>query len=686
MDSTRDVLFGVLAAQAGLISADQLAEACRDWYRGGDSSLADLLAHRGWIGPEERAHVDSLIESSLLGSDGSTNPTMVLTPSGLGAAAPLAEPRPVAARKDAAARLAGAHDNGRYSLTSVHAFGGIGRVWRARDQHVGRDVALKELRPDQATPSAATRFLREARITGQLEHPGVVPVYEIGRRAETNQPFYTMRLIQGRTLTEAAEAFHQKRQSGQPEPLGLVGLLSAFVTVCNTLAYAHSRKFIHRDLKGENIIIGDFGEVVVLDWGLAKSIAPGEADDEAAPLGPLGDVTAAADQTVQGQVVGTPAYMAPEQAAGRLDQIGPCTDIYGLGAILYEILTGEPPFAGSSTMEVIRQAQQGRIVPPHERWAEVPPGLEAICQKALAREPANRYASAAELAAEVQGWQEKERCKAEEELRRSRERFDLAVRGSQDGLWDWDLVTNEVYYSPRWKSIIGYEDHEIAHRIEEWDVRLHPDEREQVLAANYAHIHGTTPHYEYEYRLRHKDGTYRWILARGVALRDANGKAYRMAGSHVDVTERRRIEEALRQSEQQHRAIFNMLQAGIVLLDADGTIRGCNPSAERVLNMSADAIVGRRFSELPLHTVHQDGTHFPLETHPAAVSLRTGEACTRTIMGVRRPDGRVCWLSASAQPLCAQGDCLPYAILATFEEVPERQQVAEPLKEKSPSM
>jgi PAS domain S-box-containing protein len=137
-----------------------------------------------------------------------------------------------------------------------------------------------------------------------------------------------------------------------------------------------------------------------------------------------------------------------------------------------------------------------------------------------------------------------ERKRAEDDLRRSRERFELAVLGSQDGLWDWDLETGEVYFSPRWKSMIGFEDHEFPHRIEAWAERLHPDERETVLAANHDHIDGNTSHYEHEYRLRHKDGSYRWILARGVALRDAEGKPYRMAGSHVDVTARKQAEIA----------------------------------------------------------------------------------------------------------------------------------------------
>src|SRR5262249_11137417 len=153
----------------------------------------------------------------------------------------------------------------------------------------------------------------------------------------------TMRFVKGRTLTEAAQDYHRRRREGQDQPLDLVTLLNAFVAVCNTVAYAHSRGILHRDLKGQNVILGDFGEVVVLDWGLAKRIDQPDAavqppvvlDEEA---GEGGELT----QTVA--IVGTPPYMAPEHAAGRLDLIDRRTDVYGLGAILYEVLTGQPPF------------------------------------------------------------------------------------------------------------------------------------------------------------------------------------------------------------------------------------------------------------------------------------------------------------------------------------------------------
>jgi PAS domain S-box-containing protein len=172
---------------------------------------------------------------------------------------------------------------------------------------------------------------------------------------------------------------------------------------------------------------------------------------------------------------------------------------------------------------------------------------QVVAQLHLQKQLAERTRQGAELARvnEVLQAEVEERRRVEQELRQTRERFELAVRGSQDGLWDWNLETNEVYYSPRWKGILGYEDHEIAGRLEEWSDRLHPDERDEVLAANYAHITGATPHYEREFRLRHKDGSYRWILSRGVALRDGRGRAYRMAGSHADITERKRAEEEL---------------------------------------------------------------------------------------------------------------------------------------------
>src|SRR5262249_7628569 len=154
--------------------------------------------------------------------------------------------------------------------------GGIGQVWLARDTELDREIALKELRPDRSsTAEAFRRFCQEARVTGQLDHPGVVPVYELatGEAGKgEGHPYYTMRFVRGRTLSEAVGDFHRKDAGAQGRRTGLFALVQAFVGVCNTVAFAHSKRVIHRDLKGSNIILGDFGEVVLLDWGLAKLV------------------------------------------------------------------------------------------------------------------------------------------------------------------------------------------------------------------------------------------------------------------------------------------------------------------------------------------------------------------------------------------------------------------------------
>jgi WD40 repeat protein/tRNA A-37 threonylcarbamoyl transferase component Bud32 len=300
----------------------------------------------------------------------------------------------------------------RYTAARLHAVGGIGQVWLAHDVEMDRAVALKELRPERAQdPAIAARFLREARITGRLQHPGIVPVYELvaGGPAPdggAEGPFYTMRFIEGRTLSDAAHAYHAKRAAGTAGPLDLAALLNAFVSACNTVAYAHSHGVIHRDLKGQNVVLGDFGEVMVLDWGFAKLVegrgSPSE-DPEESSLVPASS-EGSAEHTRAGDVLGTPAYMAPEQAAGQRDRIDARTDVFGLGAILYEILTGRPPYTGDNTREVLRLAREGEPSRPEAVCRGVPPALAAVCRRALARDPAARYASAAELGREVQQW------------------------------------------------------------------------------------------------------------------------------------------------------------------------------------------------------------------------------------------------------------------------------------------
>jgi serine/threonine-protein kinase len=409
METDRNLLFGVLALQIDAITRSQFIEGCSVWLTHRDAELADLLVERGWLSTADRAEVDRLVQRKLARhqgdataslADAAADPRFSLAAlpdeavqSALAASACAGEGRPGSTVAYAP------QDRHRYKLVHRHAAGGIGLVWLAYDAELARSVALKELRPErQGQPTVVERFLREARITGQLEHPGIVPVYELVRQAENGQPFYTMRFLKGRTLTTAIQSYHEKRATGTAGPLELRGLLTAFVAICNAVAYAHARGVIRRDLKPQNIILGDFGEVMVLDWGMAKLV---EHADDASQL-PVDLHDSGPGGTLHGQVLGTPAYMAPEQAEGRPERVDRASDVYGLGAILYEILAGQPPFSGSDTQAILDRVRHEPPVPPRLLAGRTPPAVESICLKALAKVPAQRFPSAKALAQEVE--------------------------------------------------------------------------------------------------------------------------------------------------------------------------------------------------------------------------------------------------------------------------------------------
>jgi serine/threonine protein kinase/tetratricopeptide (TPR) repeat protein len=294
---------------------------------------------------------------------------------------------------------------GRFRVLRTHAKGGLGEVFVALDQELHREVALKEIQDRHADqPESRARFLREAEVTGGLEHPGIVPVYSLGTYSD-GRPFYAMRFIQGDSLQEALVAFHQAEKPGRDageRTLALRDLLGRFVDVCNALAYAHSRGVLHRDLKPGNIMLGKYGETLVVDWGLAKPLGLSEPSTSESPLQPV--AAQDAEPTHMGSVIGTPAYMSPEQAAGRLELVGPASDVYSLGATLYHLLTGRPPFKGSDRDALLHQVQQGSLPRPRHVQPNVPVALEAICLKAMAREPENRYSTMRALADDMEHW------------------------------------------------------------------------------------------------------------------------------------------------------------------------------------------------------------------------------------------------------------------------------------------
>jgi WD40 repeat protein len=284
---------------------------------------------------------------------------------------------------------------GRYVQISEYAEGGIGRILLVRDKFLDREIALKELKvtaTDQEedtvsfggyTPSGtnlAAKFFHEARITGQLEHPAIVPVHELGRR-EDGTPYYTMKLIRGSTLGQAIKETKTIQER--------LKLLPHFLDVCHAIAYAHSRGVLHRDIKPSNIALGAFGETVVVDWGLAL------VTTEDAETGVL------SQESHDGEIQGTPAYMAPEQAMGLVDQIGECTDVYALGAVLYALLTGFAPHKTTTTEDMLPAIIAGDITPIREREPTVPPELADICERSMHVNPQKRYGTAGEVAEDI---------------------------------------------------------------------------------------------------------------------------------------------------------------------------------------------------------------------------------------------------------------------------------------------
>jgi serine/threonine-protein kinase len=292
---------------------------------------------------------------------------------------------------------------GRFVLGEELARGGMGVVYRARDESLGRDVAVKLLADRYAADSAVgRRFLDEARVTAQLQHPGVPPVFEVGRLPD-GRPYLAMKLIKGRTLEDLLRE--------RPDPAADRGrFLAVFQQVCQAVAYAHSRHTLHRDLKPANVMVGAFGEVQVMDWGLAKVLGAAPATPERPPAGTepvqfteIRTEREADSATEAGSVLGTPAYMAPEQAGGEIDKLDERADVFGLGAILCAVLTGQPPFVGRTQEEVRLMAIRGALADALGRLDRcgADPELVDLCRRCLSAEREGRPRDAGAVAAAV---------------------------------------------------------------------------------------------------------------------------------------------------------------------------------------------------------------------------------------------------------------------------------------------
>jgi serine/threonine-protein kinase len=438
----RNLLFGIVALQMDFITRDQLIAAMAAWVVEKHKPLGQILCEQEALSPEDHEAIESLVRRHLLRHDNDAERSLAALSSigrrlrdDLGRISDpevqASLPCVGAARGDAELTLSYVGSpttpGGRFRILRPHAQGGLGVVSVALDEELHREVALKEIQEQYASEEQPRlRFLLEAEITGGLEHPGIVPVYGLGHHPD-GRPFYAMRFVRGESFREAVGRFHggpdrqsagsegepgrvstgsiSKPRGAQATPLAFRRLLSRFLDVCNAIAYAHSRGVLHRDIKPGNILLGPYGETLVVDWGLAKVTGrdnPGTSEPsvEGTLRPPSASGTA---ETQPGSALGTPAYMSPEQAEGRLDLLGSRSDVYSLGATLYVLLTGRPPFDGD-VAEVLRSVQRGEFVTPRSVNPSIPKPLEAICHKAMALKQADRYETPRALAEDIEHW------------------------------------------------------------------------------------------------------------------------------------------------------------------------------------------------------------------------------------------------------------------------------------------
>jgi eukaryotic-like serine/threonine-protein kinase len=430
--SDRNLLAGVLALQMSLINESQLIKALQQWVFQKTAILEDILVQQQALNQQGRKFVNDMVEqflqlhqndsdsclqaiSSLSSSvankllnvgdaDIEMSVTLLLNAqSGTDVASNSEETTSLSPMRDSS--------KSRFRILRPHAEGGLGRVSVAQDRELNRQVALKQIKPAYSKDvESRSRFLIEAEVTGRLEHPGIVPVYSLGTTGD-GDPFYVMRFIHGDSLKEAIASLHAQmaRLSSSEKRMRLRQLVRRLIDVCFAVNYAHNKGVLHRDLKPGNIMLGKYGETLVVDWGLARVGNMPVGNSESILVPPHLDLSSA---TRMGSVVGSISYMSPEQAAGRLDLLGPASDVYSLGATLYCILTGRPPVSAKEDQDAIDKVIKADFPEPRQLNPDAPKVLTAICLKAMAREIGNRYPTAAELSDDLEMWLADESTKA----------------------------------------------------------------------------------------------------------------------------------------------------------------------------------------------------------------------------------------------------------------------------------
>ncbi len=448
MNSERHLLLGLLAFQNGFITQAQLLVAFGTWVSDKSRGLADYLTEQKALSTDVVTALERMVDLHLVrfggdpekslaslsftgsslrreleqmakGDNQALHTVSFLAPVSTRTSSPNQDEyrtvdvgRSLPSGSNQESPQSRGTENQRFRIVHEHAKGGLGVVFVAEDQQLHREVAIKQIREDRAdVEQYRAKFEQEAQITGQLEHPGIVPIYALGTN-EAGRPYYAMRFIRGEDLQSRIRKFHAdrkdlKRPFDGPE---LRGLLRRFVDVCNAIDYAHDRGVLHRDLKPGNVMLGKHGETLVVDWGLAKAMSAKPEIDPYSTIGVTSELpilkaeSGTGSETRYGQFIGTPAYAPPEQMLGQLERLGPASDVYSLGAILYELLTGKVPINGTTLEELIRKSTTADYQNSRMLIGEVPRPLDAICCKAMSVRIEDRYQSAKLLRQEVERW------------------------------------------------------------------------------------------------------------------------------------------------------------------------------------------------------------------------------------------------------------------------------------------
>ncbi|QEG24906.1 protein kinase domain-containing protein [Mariniblastus fucicola] len=419
----RNLLFGIVALQMNFIDRDSLIVAMNSWALKKTEPIEEILVEQGAMDAAAKVLLSALVDKHLehhghsaeeslgalsSGSDDLRASLLEIKDAELGQSVIHLGSNIQDSQSDERTAALGARStkSGRFRILRPHKNGGLGAVSVALDEELNREVALKEVLPKYSDYQMAHDRLRvEAEITGGLEHPGIVPVYGLGSHPN-GSPFYCMRFIQGDSLKGAIRRYHESKDTmtTSDRNLELRSLLRRFIDVCDAVSYAHSRRVLHRDLKPGNIMLGKYGETLVVDWGLAKATGKREeaSDRTEMPIVPRSGSTAA--PTIAGSAIGTPEYMSPEQAEGRVDQLGPTTDVYSLGATMFCLLTGRPPIVADGITEKLDKVKHGDFPKPTDLDKSIPRPLEAICLKAMRTYPSRRYSTASDLSDDVERW------------------------------------------------------------------------------------------------------------------------------------------------------------------------------------------------------------------------------------------------------------------------------------------